>query len=203
MMKMLRLLLISYFAFIIVGCSSKTIDYEFEPFSGTSFWSEPSYDSTITHASLDGFQIGMSPIIAKQVAEEKEYMVKSFFGVVAFEDIIEAGLKEKSIWLKRFDKDEELDYEIMLHFNYGKIESVQLEHEFKCHRQKAEEIFDSYLERFPQLTIEKETENYRIYRYQPNIHANMTLIFKIYPISKDDRNSYVSISVSERNYTEY
>lgn len=169
-------------------------------------WSELSYDSTIMHASLDGFRIQMSPRMAKQVAKERGYKVDSFFSSITFDDIIEAGYKERrlqeTIWLKRYDGKKDCSYEIMLGFDYGKADRVELEHEFRFQKQRAEEMFDSYLKRFPQLTIEKETENFRVYRYKPNERATMTLIFDFSPIfSNGDGISRVSISVSDINYT--
>ena len=140
-MKMIRLLSISYFAFIVVGCnttSSPIVELS-ERIKNLS------YDTTIMHTSLDGFRIQISPRMAQQIAKERGYSIDSFFSSVTFEDIIEAGFKERRVQeiisLKRYDGDEDCYYEIMLNFDYGKVESVQLKHKFEYQRQRAEEMF--------------------------------------------------------------
>ncbi len=154
-----------------------------------------SYDTTIALFSLEGFRVGMTARMAKQVAEERGYKIKSKFTNSNFDDIAENGTKDslsRVMFLYRIDSP--LDG-IELTFEYGKISYISFTSSFHD-QQKAEELLVAFLEKHPQLSLSKEEEDFRLYRYQPNEHAWIS--FSIYNIGES--SGLITIAVHDSNY---
>jgi len=156
------------------------------------------YDVNISLASLDGFRIQMSARMAQQIANEKGYKIDSQSSNVTFDDVVEAGLKEKNdLFLSRSGEVLLDTIRLNLSFERRKIYSIDLRHVFfRNHQQRAEELLDSYLKRYPQLVLSKEEGNLRVYTYKPNQFAKLSVGINTH------RYSEVIISVSDFNYLE-
>ena len=176
---------------IVSGCLTQSSDA----------FKDLKYDWDIASTSLDGFRIQMSPRMAKKIASEKGYEIDTQFSDVTFDDIIEAGLKEhNSIYLSRSGEGKSVlnKIELVLSFEYGKTYHINLKHVFADHedyQQRAEDLLEFYLKKYPQLVLSKEDENFRAYTYKPNSLAYLS-------VTVDTRGpSRVSITVRDMNYS--
>lgn len=156
---------------------------------------EVSFDSKFAMISLDGFRIQMSARMAKQIAEEQVYKIDSSISDITFDDVINGELRESSvgpdIYLKRDNETVELS------FDYGRLYSVTHKHMF-YQRQQAEELLESYLKRYPELTLSNETENFHSYMYKSNKFAYIVVSIQMF----GENGRRVSITVNDSNYSQ-
>jgi len=185
---MKKRIVLTVFSIVCMLTSCKPMTYEFP---------EVSFDSTIPTVSVDGFRMQMSARMAKQVAEERGYKINSKYSQFTFDDIAE-GVPGESIVGPNIYLERGLLESVMLQFDYGRIESIYYNNIFDS-RQQAEELLELYLARYPQLTLEKETdEGYRSYSYEPNRFASIKALIRMI----GEKNWRVDISVHDRNYSQ-
>lgn len=172
---------------------------------------EVSFDPTTTSARVAGFQLGMSARMAKRVAKQQGYSLY-IHSDITFDDIAEGRLEgADNIFL---NEDYEWPYKrrceqgtesVSLRFSYGRLESIHYKCT-SCPRQEAEELLTLYLARYPQMTLERETEeenyrsysHYRSYSYEPNSSASIKALIRMI----NEKNGRVDISVYDGNYSQ-
>lgn len=189
---MKKILLILPFIFIVSSCYDE-INYDLP---------EASFDPVTCYASLAGFRMRMSARIAKQVAQERGYKINTKYSDLTFDDIAERGTVDEGLGLTIYiERDSEhgilSSEQVVLDFNYGIIEGITHENLFYPN-EMAKEIFESYLKKFPQLTIKNEREGFRSYNYEPNKLAYVYTSID----SSHDNNCHVKITIKDRNYSQ-
>lgn len=167
-----------------------------------------SYDPTIALVSIDGFRVNTSPRTAREVAKGEGYSVSPKLSNLTFEDIINGRTTSKffreTLYLSQAKS---LFRNLNLSFEDGMVCGIELDQayldyvpRFLPHRQQAEEALGIYLKRYPSLSLLKEEGELRVYRYQPNTKAFLTVsIQHNYP---DEGISVVKISVFDWNYAQ-
>jgi hypothetical protein len=133
--------------------------------------------------SVEGFRVYITPRVAKLVAEENGWTLKSSTTRSTFEDIIEGEVtkKDSTVWLKRGGNET-----ILVGFNQGRLNSINYTNFFR-EKQPAEDFVKLYLERNPSLK-KATSDNSGTYNFE---HSKGFIYISIH----HGKTSFVSITV--------
>ena len=165
-----------------------------------------SYDPTIASVSIDGFRVNTSARTAREVAKGEGYIVSAKLSNLTFEDIIDGRTTILGETL-HLSKVKPLFRNLKLSFKNGMVSSISLDQAYTNytpkslpHRQQAEEALEVCLKRYPLLSLSKDEGEFRLYRYQPNTRAWLSVWIK--HDHPDEGISMVRINVLDHNYAQ-
>jgi hypothetical protein len=145
-------------------------------------------------ASIEGFRVEMTAKRALAIANENGFQLNTQLGNQTLEDVIN-GEDEASVFLRRVDSGEDLEYQIKLDFTFGRIKSVRLEIPFQTavpgSKEQAEFVFNRFLKMYPFVIPNGENA----YLFVPNERAR----FSIYLIELEDL-MIVSVTATDWNF---
>ncbi len=199
-MKKVIILIVLSVVCLLTSCSS----YDAERDARIAELTKVEFDGEIMSTSLDGFRIQMTARMAKQVAEERGYIIDGRYSDVTFDDVTDTGDVDERyiIYLHRYidiPTSTSAEQSVQLGFRYGRIYSIN--HEYHRYpREHCEEQLKSFLAKFPLLAIINESDTFRSYSYKANELATVSATFKDW--QTHDGWCSVSRSIWDSNYAQ-